>query len=93
MGQQTIVALLDDGGAQLMALHGDGATALQHGAGVEAAQHADEYAPPLDNDAPHVGVGALLSAGAGVHGVDERLYHVTALNENNLRSTVLLAAR
>jgi hypothetical protein len=76
-----------------MALHGDGATALQHGAGVEAAQHADEYAPPLDDDAPHVDVGALLSAGAGVHGVDERLYHVTALNENNLRSTVLLAAR
>ena len=77
-----------------MALHGDGATALLHSAGVEAPRHADEYAPPLDDDdAPHVGVGALLSAGAGVHGVDEQLYHVTALNENNLRYTVLLSAQ
>ena len=76
-----------------MALHGDGAAALLHGAGVEAPQHADGYVPPLDDDdAPHVGVRALLSARASVHGVDEQLYHVTALNENNLRSTVLLSA-
>jgi hypothetical protein len=74
---------------------GDAAGALLHGgAGVDAPRHAD--APLHDGDALHVGVGALLGVGADaeVHGDGGHGYHATtAMNDNNLRSTLLLAAQ
>jgi hypothetical protein len=91
-----MVIVLQDGGAQLMApLGDDDATALQYvlhgGAGVDfkAPRHVDEGVPLLDDDVPHVAAEELHSAGAGVHAdVVDGPHVASAMNDNNLRSTV-----
>ena len=74
--QRSVVALLDEAAAQLMALHGD--AAALHGCAA-APQHVDEYAPLLDADAIHAKVGVLhnVEAGTGVGvGVGASVNHV-----------------